>query len=76
MQSKLQKMIEEYGIPVFIDKSGEKEKIWNFVIFIDREKLASHEAVTKTKVLCNVALEKNGVAQVQGGIVFRHGIEF
>ena len=74
MQSKLQKMIEEYGIPVFIDKSGEKEKIWNFVIFIDREKLASHEAVTKTKVLCNVALEKNGVAQVQGESFFGMGL--
>ncbi|WP_288959211.1 hypothetical protein [uncultured Treponema sp.] len=74
MQSKLQKMIEEYGIPVFIDKSGEKEKTWNFVIFIDREKLASHEAVTKTKVLCNVALEKNGVAQVQGESFFGMGL--
>lgn len=74
MQSKLQKMIEEYGIPVFIDKSGEKEKKWNFVIFIDREKLASHEAVTKTKVLCNVALEKNGVAQVQGESFFGMGL--
>lgn len=66
MQGKLQKMIEEYGIPVFIDKSGEKEKTWNFVIFVDTERLASHESVSKTKVLCNVTLEKNGVAQVQG----------
>lgn len=66
MQGKLQKMIEEYGIPVFIDKSGEKEKTWNFVIFVDNERLASHESVSKTKVLCNVTLEKNGVAQVQG----------
>lgn len=66
MQGKLQKMIEQYGIPVFIDKSGEKEKAWNFVIFVDSERLASHESVSKTKVLCNVTLEKNGVAQVQG----------
>lgn len=66
MQGKLQKMIEQYGIPVFIDKSGEKEKAWNFVIFVDTERLASHESVSKTKVLCNVTLEKNGVAQVQG----------
>lgn len=65
MQGKLQKMIEQYGIPVFIDKSGEKEKAWNFVIFVDSERLASHESVSKTKVLCNVTLEKNGVAQVQ-----------
>lgn len=66
MQSKMQKMIEQYGIPVFIDKSGEKEKTWNFVIFVESEKLASHESVSKTKVLCDVALEKNGVIQFQG----------
>lgn len=66
MQSKLQKMIEQYGIPLFIDKSGEKEKTWNFVIFVESEKLASHESVSKTKVLCNVALEKDGVTQIQG----------
>ena len=66
MQSKLQKMIEQYGIPVFIDKSGEKEKTWNFVVFVESEKLSSHESVSKTKVLCDVALEKNGVIQFQG----------
>ena len=66
MQSKLQKMIEQYGIPLFIDKSGEKERTWNFVIFVESEKLVSHESVSKTKVLCNVALEKNGVIQFQG----------
>ena len=74
MQSKLQKMIEQYGIPVFIDKLDGKEKTWNFVILIDREKFASHEAVTKTKVLCNVTLEKNGVAQVQGESFFGMGL--
>lgn len=74
MQSKLQKMIEQYGIPLFIDKSDEKEKTWNFVIFIDSEKLASHESVSKTKVLCNVALEKNGITQVQSESFFGMGL--
>ena len=53
------------NINIYIDNTRLKEDSFVFEIYLNAERLTSHESVVKTKVIGNVSFKKNGIIQAK-----------
>lgn len=61
----LQDSIQTNNINIYIDNTRLKEDSFVFEIYLNAERLTSHESVVKTKVIGNVSFKKNGIIQAK-----------